>query len=211
MKKLILIIIILAAFWGTMNLTPMNAATYDYLSFEDLFYTDGKMIHDWTEEEYRENLKSVSDSRAFGWKAKVVQTRLRVDYVVSTKMSLYNEGTTPIVQEFTYEDKVTVKHGVSVKGELSYNNTNKGKELTKGLSAAVKTEYNFNFEETEKINFSLKFSVDPGTYATIQLAGVGWITNGVADYRFFWARTDHGAWEIFSSSGESFKFIKKRI
>jgi hypothetical protein len=211
-KKIILTVITAIVTFACINVTKVQAADdMDYLSFSDLFYTGGKLISDWSDEEMKTYMDYVKNNKAFGWTTYQVTNRMKVIYERTELYNLVNQGTSTMDMTFTHDEKSTIKHAVNVKGDLGYNVTNKGKELTQALSAAIKADYGYTFEEikTEKVEF--KYKVDPGTRVRISIHGVGHITNGTANHKFFWFTTSSGAYEIFVTSGESFYFEKLAI
>jgi hypothetical protein len=189
----------------------VKANDLDYLTFQDLVYSGGKLLKDWTDDEYKEYMEHVNTNRAFGWNSYVVLDHMKVVYERTTIQEFINSGSTPIPVEVNYEEKTQVKHSVNVKGELSISSTNKGKELSKGLNSSLKAEYAFVYDNQTKLDYKIKYNVDVDTRVRIYIAGTGYITNGVALKKAFWITWDHGGFEIFVSSGEYFRFVKQKI
>jgi hypothetical protein len=227
-------LVVLSAFlvYGGLNLRPQELkakngenrqdvyVSYpDYLHFEDFPMPNGhKLINYWSDEEYREHLKDVDDVKMFGWNSHIVTNNVRVSYVRSTVDEYTNYEGTPIDVSWESTETETFKYNFSLKGSLDYSSKSKGeknkesgKTLESGLAASIKLETSFSYDLVRKQNYTIKYKVDAGTTVRLIVTGTGFITNGVASSYFFWFKTNEGAFEIFVTSGEHYKFIKSRI
>ena len=94
MKKITLILLIISFFYCVS--TNLCHADADYRAYEKITVYNGKLIHNWTQDEYKEYLTHVTKTKFSGWNIYTVTKNAKVVYDTETLFSYYNDGYTAI-------------------------------------------------------------------------------------------------------------------
>ncbi len=182
-----------------------------YHSFESLELTDGKLLKDYTNDEYKEYYKEVKKRKFSGWRVHKVYQDIKVTYVTETLFSYYNDGYTAIDYSFKLDTEKTTKISLSASGSIGLKTSKTSKGFKNDLDSSLKlsSEYTNVTESSE--SYEIKFKVDPGTQVDLYIYGEGKITNGVAARYLFWIRLDQGGFEVFLVTTQYQRLEKKQI
>ena len=193
MKKLLIISIFLFLF--------MVAKTVDasegYDTFQEIELSSGKLLRDYTEEEYNEYFQSVDKRKFWGWNVKTVNGNIKVKFLSETVFSYYNNGNTPITYEYELSKTVVNKFSISSSGTIKYKMDGTVAKFKNNLDSEVKINVTNEVASTTKEENTLQIIIDPKTVANLKVVGEGRVTNGVAAYYVFWIRTQRGGFEYF--------------
>jgi hypothetical protein len=209
MRKISIVII---SFMMTLLISISSLqANSNYQGFEYLELTTGKLLDDYTDQEYREYYKEVDKRKFFGWRVNRVHQNIRVSYIKETLFSYYNDGFTAIDYQYKLDMKTNQKVSISSTGTIGIKHLKDQKVFRNNLDASLKlsADYHLNTEEKETIQISLK--VDPGTQVDLYIYGEGKISNGVAAHYTFWIRTNRGGYEVFVITTQYQRLEKKQI
>ena len=207
MKKIVFLCICLMI--GYLVSIESRAGT-NYTSFESITLTEGKLLENYTKDDYKTYYKKVDKRKFSGWKIYKVSSNVKVSYVSQTLFSYYNDGFTAIDYDYSLDRKTSTKLGMSATGSIGMKaGTQQGFKNNLEGSLKLSGEYQIQTEDKESYDISLK--VDPGTQVDLYIYGEGKLTNGVAANYYFWIRTQRGGFEIFVVTTEYQRLEKKRI
>jgi len=186
-------------------------ANANYKSYETLEMAYGKLLDQFTNEDYERYYPMVDQRKLFGWQIYKVHDNVKVTYTTQTLFSYYNDGFTAIDYQYKLDRKQTSKIGISATGTISTKNQKADKLFKNNLDASLKmtADYQSTSEEKEAISMTLK--VDPGTQVDLYIYGEGRITNGVACRYVFFIKMDRGGFEVFIITTQYQRLEKKRI
>ena len=193
MKKILLISIFLFLICIVKNVSAVE----DYNTFQEVDIYSGKMLDDYTTEEYNKYYKNVDKRKFWGWRTHVVNKNIKAKFVSETVFSYYNNGKTPITYKYELSKSVVNKYSISASGSIKYNINGEIKKFKNNLDAEVKINVTDETVTTTKEQNDLQIIIDPFTVANLKIVGEAKITNGVAAYYVLWIRTERGGFEYF--------------
>ena len=193
MKKILLISIFLFLICIVKNVSAVE----DYNTFQEVDIYSGKMLDDYTTEEYNKYYKNVDKRKFWGWRTHVVNKNIKAKFISETVFSYYNNGKTPITYKYELSKSVVNKYSISASGSIKYNINGEIKKFKNNLDAEVKINVTDETVTTTKEQNDLQIIIDPFTVANLKIVGEAKITNGVAAYYVLWIRTERGGFEYF--------------
>lgn len=208
MKKLLCVLLFLI-FTTSVNLEFL--ADSDYQNYQEIDVFDGKLLSQFTKDEYKTYYKKIQKRRFSGWNIYKVNEDIHVSYKAETLFSYYNDGKTAIDYEYEYEKKKSSNINITATGSISVSATGTIKKFKGGLDASLKVSYEDKSSLNEKEAWKVKMHVDPGTQANLYTYGEGKISNGVAARYFFWILLDKGGYEVFSVTTQYYRLEKVAI
>ena len=194
MKKILLVLTTLLIILSGVKKAE---ASVSYDNFQEIEISSGKLLSDYTENEYSKYYKKVLKRKFMGWNTYDVNKDIKTKFVSETVFSYYNQGKTSVTYNYSLSNSKTSKFSISATGSISYSFNNGKKTFKNGLSAALKIDGSYTETTDTKEEESLKVVIDPGTCATLRIIGEGKLTNGVAAYYFFWINSKKGGYEYF--------------
>ncbi len=186
-------------------------ANASYKTYESLEMAHGKLLDQFTQEDYDRYYPIVDQRKFMGWNVHKVHENVKVSYTTQTLFSYYNDGFTPIDYQYKFDRKETSKIGVSATGTISVKHQKADKIFKNNLDGSLKLSSDFQRTTEEKESISMSLKVDPGTQVDLYIYGEGRITNGVACRYFFFVKMDRGGFEIFIITTQYQRLEKKRI
>jgi len=208
MRKLIFCILL---FFSCYLLTFTSHASSDYLSYESLEVSKGKLLSEFSDKEYKDYYKKVDGRKFMGWQTHKVHNAVKATYVTETLFSYYNDGFTPIDYKYKLDRKVSSKLALSASGTIGIKSAKDGKGFKNNLDGSLKLSADYTVNKEDKETFDVSLKVDPGTQVDLYIYGEGKITNGVAARYVFWIRSERGGFEIFVVTTQYQRLEKKRI
>lgn len=193
MKKLLILSIFLFLFLVTTKVE----ASESYDTFQEIEISKGKMLVDFTEEDYAEYYKEVDQRKFWGWKVKTVNKNIKAKFISETVFSYYNNGQTPITYKYELSKSVVNKFSISSTGNIKYKLEGNVNKFKNNLDAEVKINVTSETVTTTKEENNLEIVIDPKTVANLRILGEATVTNGVAAYYIFWIRFQRGGFEYF--------------
>lgn len=193
MKKLF----ILSVFIFMLVFCQEVKASETYDTFQEVEISNGKMLKDYTDKEYKSYYKKVDKRKFWGWRTKVVHKDIKAKFVSETVFSYYNHGSTPITYKYQLNESKVNKYSISASGSIGYEMNGSGKKFKHKLDNELKINYTSNTTTSKEEETELEIVIDPYTVANLKIVGEGKITNGVAAYYIFWVRNQKGGFEYF--------------
>ena len=105
MKKILLLSIFLFLICIVKNVS----AEENYDTFQEIDIYSGKMLEDYTNEEYKKYYKNVDKRKFWGWRTHVVNKNIKAKFISETVFSYYNNGKTPITYKYELSKSVVNK------------------------------------------------------------------------------------------------------
>jgi hypothetical protein len=208
MKKITFFILTLFSFYlGGIN----SLAGTNYQNFESIEVTNGKLLEDYTDKEYKTYYKFVDVRKFMGWQTYKVTNNMKISYVSETLFSYYNDGYTAIDYKYQLSRKKTSKLGLSATGTIGIKVQKDEKGFKNNLDSSLKLSADYQVSDEDKESYDITLKVDPGTQVDLYVYGEGKITNGVAARYIFWMRSERGGFEIFVVTTEYQRLEKKKI
>lgn len=208
MKKTLFVFLCFALLW---ILPHMVSASSDYQNYESITMSKGKLLSDFSDDDYDSYYKIVDKRKFFGWKVYQVNTKTKVTYVTETLFSYYNDGYTAIDYTYKLNREVASKVSLSSSGTISVKINGNSYGFKNNLETTIKVSTDVQTSSEDKESYEISLKVDPGTQVDLYVYGEGKITNGVAARYIFWIRADRGGYEVFTVTTQYQRLEKKRI
>lgn len=189
----------------------VSHASSSYKSYESLTIEDGKLLSDFTDEDYKNYYDQVSKRKFIGWQIYEVNRDTKVYYITETLFSYHNDGFTAIDYTYKYTKKETKKIALSATGSIGFKSTGDKQGFKNNLDGSLKLSSDYTNTKEESETYEIKLKVDPGTRVDLYIYGEGKITNGVAAFYWGFIRTMRGGYEIFLVTTQYQRLEKVRI
>ncbi len=183
----------------------------NYTSFESITLTEGKLLENYSKEDYEKYYKLVDQRKFGGWKIHKVSSNVKVSYISETLFSYYNDGLTAIDYHYKLDRKISTKLGLSATGSIGMKSSSDQKGFKNNLEGSLKLSADYQRQTEDKETYDISLKVDPGTQVDLYIYGEGKLTNGVAANYYFFIRTQRGGFEVFVVTTEYQRLEKKRI
>ena len=207
MKKILIfanIILIILCF----SVNKVEAASEDYNSYSEIMMASGKLLSNFTEEEYKSYYKEIEKRRFWGWNTYVVNSNVPCTYIARTVYETSNESKDPVSYEITITTETETKTSISATGSIKYELKGEVKKFKHDLDSKISLDFKYQNMESKKRTEKLKIPVEGKTRLLVTITGTGVITNGVAAYYTFWCLNQKGGFEYFTITNE-FQKIEK--
>lgn len=189
----------------------LTEASSAYKSYESLTIEDGKLLSDFSSEDYKAYYEKVNKRKFIGWQIHEVNRDTKVYYITETLFSYHNDGYTAIDYTYKYTKKETKKIALSATGSIGFKTTGDQQGFKNNLDGSLKLSSDYTNTKEESETYEIKLKVDPGTRVDLYIYGEGKITNGVAAFYWGFFRTMRGGYEIFLVTTQYQRLEKVKI
>lgn len=209
MKKLYTVALLSLVF----ALSQQQVHASDYLSYQETEFEHSGMVwmENFPDSDYEKYMEKVSKRRFFGWRTYTAYKTEPVTYTKETLYVIYNEGETPITENFRFETNRYVKKQYSASGSIGLDASGPYNGFKLGLESKLDSSITTTTMNQEEEEITIKVLVDPNTHLLVQVKGEGKVSNGVAAYYAFWKRIRQGGWEVFIVTTEYYSIVKEVI
>ncbi|MCF7926166.1 MAG: hypothetical protein K9L74_01130 [Candidatus Izimaplasma sp.] len=185
----------------------------DYKTFQAITFKNdgGVLLENYSDHRYDRYYDKIKGRRFWGWKVFTGFETEPVTFIKETLYIIYNAGTTPIKETFSFKQEESVKKQYNVSGTIKLSGKGKNKNFSLGLEEKLGFEIDAKTSSEYEEEFEIKVEVDPNTTLKIQICGEGKVSSGVANYYRFWYNAKHGGWEVFIITTEYYSLVKEPI
>lgn len=214
MKKIFVCIIMFMLTMFFANSLEVKAAieeTSDYLTYQEIIMSSGKLIRNFTESEKNEILAKDGGSKFMGVKVIPESQSVKASYIASVKECMENMGSTPININVDYTVETNTKVSFSSSGSVSASGGGTISKVKAEASAKANVEYSKTTTESVKEKRTLSITVEPGSQYMVVTKGNLSISNGMVEVYYFWIRVCYGCYEFVTLESQYAALEKRTI
>ena len=208
-KKLITLTMLIFVFF--IYGIEVNANTDNYQTFVEIMMNEGKLLKNFTEEEYDAMIDKIKNHKFAGVSIYIENNNIDASYISNTLYSVENNGSTDV----TYDIEITVetnnKISFNASESLSAQASGTVSKIKGDIGAKCGAEFSTQTTTSRKEKQTMKLVVEKHSRAIIYLTGNLSISNGVAAYDFLWIRVCQGGWEIVKLKNQYSRIEKASI
>ena len=210
MKKIIVSIILLIIALSIYPVINIKADIDDYTTFTEIIMADGKLISNFTDEEYDELARQYHVEFA-GISAVTANRNVDASYISNTIKSVENKSNTDITYTIDVETTTNNKTSFTASGSLNGQVSGSKGKLKGEIGAKAGVEYNQTNTVATKNVEKMNLVVEANSRALIYLTGNLTITNGACAYYICWIRVSEGLFEIAVLKNQYTRIEKAKI
>ena len=184
MKKILFIVLLIIIFTLNNNAYAVENSNTDYNTFSEIIMSKGKLLKNFTDEEFMEYESHLPISRKNGYFIYEVNHLVNATYISNTLYSIENKGNSDIV--YNLKIKVEKNNKLSFTATCNTSASSKG-DLFK-FKHVIEAELGVEFSEvntrSELKEEELELIVEAQSRAIVYLAGNLTISNGIVGYYF---------------------------
>lgn len=186
MKKIILFLFTLNFMILPLFMVKAYAADIGYLSYIEIIMTTGKLVRDYTPEEYKELVKKTEKPMALGIAIASDCKAVPATYISSILVSYENAGTTDI--EFSKTIQIETNNKITFSSSAQGSKTISGeyKKIKGQIASKIDLDYKQSYEKSVKEKKEMKILVEANSKMILYLTGDLLVYNGVfSEYVLF--------------------------
>jgi hypothetical protein len=210
-KKFIILLFMLLIYFAT-STTNLYASTDDYTAFVEIIMNEGKLLSNFTKEEYEELYANTNDRKMMGYVVYIENNNIDATYISNTLYSIENDSDSNITYQIDVvvetNNKTTFKASGGLNGKISGK---KGDNIKADIGGECGIDYSKAETESRTETQKLDVIVEAHSRCVIYLTGNLSITNGVTEYYLFWVETYKGGFEIVTLKNQYTRIEKARI
>ncbi len=188
---------------------PKANAAEEYSGYSEIIMQDGKLLENYTDAEYEEYYKEITNKRFWGWNVYIVNKNVPCTYINKTVYETTNTGSETITYEVNVTTEQEIRTIISATGSISYGLSGSSeKKFKHDLDAKVSLDYKYQNTKSNTKTEKLKIPVEGKTKLLVTIIGTAMVTNGVGCYYMFWLENSKGGFEYFTITNE-FQKIEK--
>ncbi len=212
MKKKIVVILLIFMFLFFTNSLKAYAIedSCDYLTYQEIIMSSGKLIKNFTEEERKEILARSPGTIFYGIHVLPENQSVKASYIASVKECMENMGTTPITINVDYQVETNSKVSFSSSGSISTGASGTINKIKAEASAKSNVEYSNSTTKSVKEKKTLSITVEGGSQYMVVVKGNLSISNGMVEVYFFWIRIGYGCYEFVTLESQ-YAALEKRM
>ena len=196
MKKIIFFLFMVNFFIIPLFFVDVHAEDSDYQAYIEVVMSTGKLIRNYTTEEFEELKKKTEQQTFFGYRVAKDNVGIKATYISSIVVSYENSGpsTIELSKEISVEtnQKITFSSGGSISGGLGGNI----KKIKAELAAKVDIKYSEERSQSVKEKKTMKIRIEPNTKMILYLTGDLLVYNGCFSYYAFFIKQYSAAYEF---------------
>ena len=210
MKKLIFIISATIFLFCFFEIKPYAADVSDYLTYQEIIMSSGKIIKNWTDEEYEAALSEIG-TPFWGIYFHVENQNVEASYIASIKECIENTANTSIEIDVSYTVETNTKVSFSSSGSISASAGSTIKSIKAEAAAKAGVEYTNSTTTSTKETRKISISVEPNSQYMVVTKGSMSVTNGVVSVYYFWIRSASGCFEITTLQSQYAELEKRSL
>ncbi len=212
MKKLMIGLVLGLFIFFTNCLRPYakDEDVSDYLTYQEIIMSSGKLIKNWTEKEKNEILDN-TETHFFGIYLDVINQNVQASYIASVKECMENTANTNITLDVSYSVETNTKVSFSSSGSVSASGSGTISKIKAEASAKAGVEYSNATTTSVKEARKLSITVEPNSQYMVVTKGNLSVTNGIVEVYRFWFRIYYGAFEIVTLQSQYAELEKRGL
>ena len=207
MKKIFLLAFLFLLSLNMFELNP-KADSADYLTYQEIILSSGKIIKNWTSDEI-EAILDGTDWHFWGIYVTLENQNVQGSYIAAVKECMENTSDSTITIDVSYSVETNTKVSFSSSGSISAAGSGKLGSIKAECSAKASVEYSdvttTSAKETRKINIS----VEGNSQYMVVTKGMLTVTNGVVECFELFIRTAYGCFELVTLQSQ-YAVLEKR-
>ncbi len=204
----LLVLLIILSSTTTKEVSASAYQQYQDISFEN---QSAKLLRDFTDFDYIQLYDQLEGRRFWGWRTVTHMNHEPVTFKKETLYRIENDGTTPILQNYSFKTTEQSAKQLSASGSIGVDISGNISKFQAGLDREIELDFSYESEKTLEEKIDIDIEIDPMTSLHIAVYGEGRISNGVGrQYRFF-RNVREGGWEVFTLTTEYYAIIKERL
>ncbi len=211
MKKIIVSFLLFLGFLFFTEALEVKAEddSCDYLTYQEIIMSSGKLIKNFTEVEKEEILLRSTGPIIGGVVIIPENQSVKATYIASVKECMENMGSTPIDINVDYSVETNSKVSFSSSGSISSSFGGSMSKVKAEAAMKANVEYSNSTTKSVKEKKSLSITVEPLSQYMVVVKGNLTISNGMAEVYLFWIRTEYGAYELVTLESQ-YAALEKR-
>lgn len=210
-KKSIILLFILFIYF-TLSFYEVDASTEDYQSFSEIIMNEGKLLCNFTEEEYEKYYENIDKPKMFGYKVYIENNNVDASYISNTLQSIENDSDSNVTYQIDVIVETSNKTSFSASGDLNAKvSGKKGENIKADIGGECGIKYSKATSTSRTETQKLDVIVEAHSRCVIYLTGNLTVTNGVVKYYYFWLEVYSGGFEIVTLQNQYTRIEKVRI
>lgn len=206
-KNVFIILFIVLIFMGI----KVNAADESYQTYNEITMVSGKLLRNFTDDEYEEYISKVKKFTFWGVNVYVVNKNVETTYISQTLYSVDNQGETDISYELDIVVETTMKTTLNVSGDLSGTAKGAIQSFKVDIAAKAGIDYSTTTTESKKETQKIKLTVEKNSRAIVYLMGNARITNGVIGCYISFINIANCGFEYFTLINQYPRMEKRKL
>lgn len=182
----------------------------DYLTYQEIIMSSGKLIKNFTESE-KEEIKSKIKFRLTGEDMIIENQNVQASYISQVKELMENTSQTEITYDVYYTVETSMKVSFSISGSLSASTSTKIANFKADVAIKIGVEYSENTTRSSKENRTIKILVEPNSQYMVVTKGSLLVTNGYYEKFSFGARIITTFFEVVTLQSQYAALEKRTI
>ena len=209
-KIVVFMIIFMGLFFNSALEVKAADDSCDYLTYQEIIMSSGKLIKNYTEKEKEEILSRSEGAKFYGINIIPENQSVKASYIASVKECMENMGSTPITITVDYTVETNSKVSFSSSGSMGGSLGGNIQKIKAEASAKNNVEYSNTTSKSVKEKKSLSITVEGGSQYMVVVKGNLSISNGMVEVYFFWIRTAVGCYELVTLESQ-YAALEKRL
>lgn len=212
MKKVLFVFSLSLFLFCYFNIRPMakNDDVSDYLTYQEIIMSSGKLIKNWTEEE-KESVFGRTSAIFWGIVIEVENQNVEASYIASVKECIENASASDIEIEVSYTVETNTKVSFSASGSISGSGSGKITDIKAEAAAKAGVDYSSTTTTSVKEVRKMSIIVEGNSQYMVVTKGNMSITNGVVELYYFWIRNLYGCFEITTLQSQYAELEKRSL
>lgn len=199
MKKVwILLIISINIILLSLLKVNVYAAEDTYLTYNEIMLSTGKLLSNFTKEEYEMYYKEVEKVTFWDVNVYTVHENIDATYISQTLYSVDNQGSTDISYELDVVVEMANKTTWNVDGSIDGAIKGSVKSFKVDLAAKAGVDYSSTTSSSRKETQKMKLNIEANSRAIVYLMGNAKVTNGVCAVYIFYIHMGSSGFEYFT-------------
>ena len=188
-----------------------DSTSSDYLTYQEIIMSSGKLIRNFTDSEKNEILAKSGGPYFLSVEVIPENQNVKASYIASVKECMENMGSTPITMNVDYTVETNTKVSFSSSGSVSGSGGGTLKKIKAEASAKANVEYSKTTTESIKEKRTLSITVEPNSQYMVVTKGNMSISNGMVEVYYFWIRVCYGCYEFVTLESQYAALEKRTI